>query len=450
MALSAVRLSDCGASMLPDRIFRNALIWLGVVAVSLLVMVRPVYATSTPATQFTTGNTGTTVYSSGASACNAAWNSGAFASSIANGWSTSVSYNIASNACMVTCTGGAICGIYSTGSYGAGIVISAKCASPLIAVGGYCNDSITCPSGQHLVGTAPNQTCEADPPCPAAGTLFNSGYYDVGTDPSLFAPRRPCDGLCELGYNGTGIIKRALVVGIYHYYTQGEYRYVGDIGFCADSGAGSSLGALVDTPPSTCAPGQSALMSSSGSLKCYDDATGQASSGDSTAATDAAAAANAAAAASAVDAAATLASDSGLSTTAVETAQAYAAAAWSFAVPTGSAGGSAGGSGGTGGTNDPVVQNFCKDNPDSPICVEQDFGTVPEVDLGGTSISVAINPVAVGGAGSCPAPSPLTIRGQTYFFKWDTFCTFANGIRPILLAFAWLSAAGIMVGGFKS
>lgn len=71
-----------------------------------------------------------------------------------------------------------------------------------------------------------------------------------------------------------------------------------------------------------------------------------------------------------------------------------------------------------------------------------------DVALGSNTINVAITPVSVGGSGSCPAPSVMVLHGHTYYFTWTTYCNFANLIRPILLAFAWLAAAGILVGGF--
>lgn len=70
------------------------------------------------------------------------------------------------------------------------------------------------------------------------------------------------------------------------------------------------------------------------------------------------------------------------------------------------------------------------------------------VSLANKVVNVAITPVSVGGAGSCPAPSVMVLHGQTYYFDWTTYCNFANMIKPILLAFAWLAAAGILVGGF--
>lgn len=79
-----------------------------------------------------------------------------------------------------------------------------------------------------------------------------------------------------------------------------------------------------------------------------------------------------------------------------------------------------------------------------------DFGSVGNVDLGTKTVNVAIAPVSVGSNGSCPEPSPMVLHGQTYYFEWTTYCNFASGIKPIMLVFAWLSAAGILIGGFKS
>lgn len=82
--------------------------------------------------------------------------------------------------------------------------------------------------------------------------------------------------------------------------------------------------------------------------------------------------------------------------------------------------------------------------------VDTDYGSVDDSNVTDKTVNVAITPVSVGGAGSCPAPSPMVLHGQTYYFDWTTYCNFANMIKPILLAFAWLAAAGILVGGFMA
>lgn len=43
-------------------------------------------------------------------------------------------------------------------------------------------------------------------------------------------------------------------------------------------------------------------------------------------------------------------------------------------------------------------------------------------------------------AGSCPAPIPLTIRGNTYMFSYEPACIGADYLRPIVIGIAWLSA----------
>lgn len=78
------------------------------------------------------------------------------------------------------------------------------------------------------------------------------------------------------------------------------------------------------------------------------------------------------------------------------------------------------------------------------------FDNVPDsVPIGTKTVDVGvITPVLVGSSGGCPAPSPMVLHGQTYYFDWTTYCNFAAWIKPLLLAFAWLAAAGILVGGF--
>ena len=43
--------------------------------------------------------------------------------------------------------------------------------------------------------------------------------------------------------------------------------------------------------------------------------------------------------------------------------------------------------------------------------------------------------------GACPAPRTAVIMGQSISMPFDLLCTFADSIRPIVIAFAWLTAA---------
>lgn len=48
--------------------------------------------------------------------------------------------------------------------------------------------------------------------------------------------------------------------------------------------------------------------------------------------------------------------------------------------------------------------------------------------------------------GSCPPARTANVLGLTLTFPWTTFCDFASMIRPLLIGFAWLSAALAFMG----
>jgi hypothetical protein len=50
------------------------------------------------------------------------------------------------------------------------------------------------------------------------------------------------------------------------------------------------------------------------------------------------------------------------------------------------------------------------------------------------------------GAGSCPAPRVVNVAGISLEMPFDLLCDFAAGIRPIIIALAWLSAALAFLG----
>ena len=112
------------------------------------------------------------------------------------------------------------------------------------------------------------------------------------------------------------------------------------------------------------------------------------------------------------------------------------------------------------------LNSFCTDKPDHEICTGKkpapdpctenkdrvgcaDLGTAPEgVEPGSKDIGVsAITPFAMGGNASCPAdiqgPKGITI-------PFTGVCMYAQGIRPIILALAWIFAGWMVVGAFKS
>lgn len=305
----------------------------------------------------------------------------------------------------------------------------------------------TCTCAVNFTPSASSFVCEAVPPpppppppptpCSVSGTEFSSGYYDIGTDPNVgqgVPLISGCDGGCSTEYNGDSVGWRVQVGGVYHYFAKGGYYYTG-----ANCESGSaSVGVLTSVPSISCSAGQSLITDSSGFSKCYNGTSGTFVDGNSASAvaaaktlTDTQVAAKVQAAADAVTAAGGSAADVAAAKSVA--AGVDAAVTWSFS-------GAA--------TADPVQAAFCAENPTSSICVDTDYGSVADSNLTDKSVNVAITPVAVGGAGSCPAPSAMVLHGQTYYFEWTTYCNFANMIKPILLAFAWLAAAGILVGGF--
>lgn len=92
--------------------------------------------------------------------------------------------------------------------------------------------------------------------------------------------------------------------------------------------------------------------------------------------------------------------------------------------------------------------DICTLYPNILSCAELD--ELPDIDLKTKEIPVSITPDAGwGGGSSCPAPRHVTVQGYDVPIPFDLFCKYAELIRPVLLTFAWLSAAFILVGGVK-
>jgi len=103
------------------------------------------------------------------------------------------------------------------------------------------------------------------------------------------------------------------------------------------------------------------------------------------------------------------------------------------------------------GTGQPVPPkeetDWCKLNPDASGCKPLD--EVPDVELEENTITLSISPVAGFGpdTGTCPADRTLFSKGGSpIVWSWGQYCTFAEGIRPLIVGFAWLSALMIVVG----
>lgn len=307
----------------------------------------------------------------------------------------------------------------------------------------------TCTCNDPYVPSSDGTACVM-PACPATGTSYSSGFYDVGTiDNGASPPTLTCSSSCQLEYYGSNAQYHGLVNGVMHYYALGSYQNLSTIngGSCsAGVPAPGSVGMTL--PVDSCAIGTTLVTGAGGFSKCYSDSTGQSVSTDSASSVAATDAANAAAAAAAGAAAAKAANDSAK---AAALGQGQSAAS---AVEAGNAAGIVAGGQAAGAAAAAAAlpsKDPCQ-NSSTIGCMQAGTDTVSDsVPLGTKSITVSsIVPVIVGGAGSCPAPAAMTIHGQTYYFKYDTYCNFATGIKPIILAFAWLLSAGLLIGSFKS
>lgn len=105
---------------------------------------------------------------------------------------------------------------------------------------------------------------------------------------------------------------------------------------------------------------------------------------------------------------------------------------------------------------------FCEENPNSPFCKGLSDPCVETPDrLGCAELgevadpgelttqprgAESITPVAVASIAGCPADVALP---KGLVFSYSGACEFADGVRPVVLAMAWL-IAGLIVFGFKS
>ena len=90
--------------------------------------------------------------------------------------------------------------------------------------------------------------------------------------------------------------------------------------------------------------------------------------------------------------------------------------------------------------------DLCKQHPESSAC--QPLDDVPDVEIPRQDNPFSLNPVSGFGAdnASCPATQHLFNKGgQSIDWSWGQFCTFSQGIRPLVISFAWLAAIAMCV-----
>lgn len=86
-------------------------------------------------------------------------------------------------------------------------------------------------------------------------------------------------------------------------------------------------------------------------------------------------------------------------------------------------------------------QSLCEKHPDIVACAKT--GTLEASPVPKEDKALSINKDSGYGpeSGSCPQPKTATVMGKQLSFKYDLLCDFSEYIKPIVIAFAWLSAA---------
>lgn len=90
---------------------------------------------------------------------------------------------------------------------------------------------------------------------------------------------------------------------------------------------------------------------------------------------------------------------------------------------------------------------FCTLYPESLACAKmgtpEDAGNLESKSMGVESITIQ----TFGSSATCPAPIPLP-HGSELSFEWP--CRMAEGVKPFLLALAWLAAGLIVIGAMRN
>jgi len=91
-------------------------------------------------------------------------------------------------------------------------------------------------------------------------------------------------------------------------------------------------------------------------------------------------------------------------------------------------------------------QDLCEKHPEILAC--QKLDEPEDKPLENKTKEISIIPDSGWGAdnATCPASKVLHVQGREVSIPYDLFCTYMKGIRPIVLAMAWLTAAFILIG----
>lgn len=92
---------------------------------------------------------------------------------------------------------------------------------------------------------------------------------------------------------------------------------------------------------------------------------------------------------------------------------------------------------------EPKQPDLCEKNPDILACQKVTLGSLAPVVVPNENKTLAITKDEGWGPSSsaCPAPRTAQVLGMTLSMPFTMLCQFAQAIRPLFIAFAWLSAA---------
>ena len=102
-------------------------------------------------------------------------------------------------------------------------------------------------------------------------------------------------------------------------------------------------------------------------------------------------------------------------------------------------------------TKEQPQEDFCAQNPRSLACKEFALGDVAAESVGSSTVNLAINKAPSFGpeTAACPAPKTVSVLGINLVMPFTLLCDFAAMIRPLLIGFAYLSAALTFFGFAK-
>lgn len=90
--------------------------------------------------------------------------------------------------------------------------------------------------------------------------------------------------------------------------------------------------------------------------------------------------------------------------------------------------------------------SLCEKHPDIAACAKLDDVEPEEVQNQQEQLSITPSAGWESGTATCPAPVTRQVAGLTLEMQWQPFCDLATGIRPVILALAWVAAAMMVIG----